>query len=287
MGLDIQQNKTKVVRLVPSSPMSSPTCSIQDREGTELATPTPTVSTVNTTVASDATNTAQYFKLTSATGLSAGDTIRITDATWGTADAVVSSVDGSFVRLVEPLPGEPDATSAVRGLDVLVTVPTTATEDLALDNIVIVTEGQEEITELFNVVAHVYRGPCTARDVRDYMSRIYSGEPLTDEQWFTRVAAEVNRNIRGRLLESTAYVARYWDPDTLREIGRIMMRLVLADYGYWTGDGDREDHLRSLRFELKERVAGVLKGGHAYDADGDGGIDDDEVDGSTTIRGER
>lgn len=289
MGVDIQQGKTRAMRLVPQAPMVGPTCRVLDRKGAVLADPAPTATphAGSTTVATDADNTSQRFKLTSSAGFAIGDTIRVTDASWGTAPAVLSSVDGAFVRTVEPLPGTPRDGSAVVGLDVSVTVPAEATETLGLDNIVIVETASEEVTELYNVVTFVYRGPVTARIVRDYMTRIYQGETTEDETWYQRVADETNGRIRGRLLESSAYISRYWDPDALREIGSVMMRLVLADYGYWSSDNDREDYLRSLRIELKERVAGILKGGSAYDVDGDGTIDDDEVDGSTTIRGVR
>lgn len=273
--------------------MSTPTCSIQTRTGTVLETPTATAHTLSTTVATDALNSPTYLKLASVTSLAVGDTVRIADSTFGTAQAVVAEVSGLYVRFIEPFPATPSDGSVVVGLDVAVTIGTASTATLAMDNIVIVSAGQEEVTELFNVVAHVYRGPLTARDVRDHIARLYAGEyagaTVGDDnyQWHARVAAEVNGNLRGRLLESSAYTSRYWDPDTLSEAARIMLRLVLADKGYWTGDGDREDQLRSLRIELKERIGGILKGGHAYDADGDGEIGDDEVDGSTTIRGLR
>lgn len=287
MGVDIQQGKTRTLRLVPHAPMSGPTCRIVDRKAALLASPTATPHAGTTTVATDADNSAQRFKLTSSAGFAIGDTIRVADASWGTAPAVLSSVDGAYVRTVEPLPATPRDGAAVVGLDVLVQVPAQATADLALDNIVIVEAGEEEVTELFNVVVHPYRGPVTARIVRDYMSRMYQGETTEDETWWQRVADETNARIRGRLLESSRYISRYWDPDALREIGSVMMKLVLADYGYWTSDGDRDDYLRSLRIELKERVGGILKGGEPYDEDGDGTIDDDELDGWTTIRGVR
>ena len=71
------------------------------------------------------------------------------------------------------------------------------------------------------------------------------------------------------------------------EIGANMLQLVLAGYGYYSSDSTREDYMRSLRIELKERFADILKGSTPYDGDGDGTIDDVEVDGSTTIRGSR
>ncbi len=293
MGIDIQLGKTKALWLVPEAPMSAPTVSIQTRAGVVLATPTATPHPLSTTVATDALNTPSYLKLTSVTGLAVGDSVRISDTTFGMAVSVVAEVSGSYVRFIEPFPATPDAGSAVVGLDVTLTVPVEATAALAMDNIVIVSAGQEEVIELFNVVSHVYRGPCSAQDVRDHIARLYAGEYAgatlgdDDHQWHARVADEVNSNLRGRLLESNAYMSRYWDPDVLAESGRIMLRLVLADKGYWTGDGDREDQLRSLRIELKERIGGILGGASAYDADASGDIDEDESDGSATIRGLR
>lgn len=293
MGIDIQKGKTKALRFVPDAPMSAPTASVQTRAGVVLETPTATAHALSTTVATDADNSPTYLKLTSVAGLAAGNVVLVTDQTFGTAQAVVAGVSGSYVTFVTPFPATPDAGSTLVVLDVTLTVGTTSTAALAMDNIVIVSAGQEEVTELFNVVTHVYRGPLTARDVRDHIARLYAGEYAgatvgdDDYQWHAMVADEVNGNLRGRLLESSAYVSRYWDPDTLNEAARIMLRLVLADKGYWTGDGDREDQLRSLRLELKERIGGILKSGYAYDADASGDIDDDEVDGSTTIRGLR
>lgn len=285
MGVDVQQNKARVLRLVPQAPMSAPTCRIVDRYGEELDTPTATPHEGDTTVVS-ATD-AQNLEVVDATDFAAGHTVRVTDAQWGSATSVISAVDGNSIRLVEPLPDVPRYGSAVRGLDVSVSITTTATETLGLDFMVIVETDDEEVTELFNVVAHPYRGPVTARIVRDYMARLWQGESTEDETWYGRVADEVNSRVRGRLLESSAYISRYWDPDALREIGSLMMKLVLADYGFWSSDTDREDYLRSIRIEMKERVAGVLKGGAAYDEDGDGEMSDDELDGSTTIRGVR
>lgn len=293
MGIDIQKGKTRLLRFVRLAPMASPTCSIQTRAGVVLETPVATPHALSTTVSSDTANSVTHLKLASVTDLAVGHMVLVTDATFGRAVSAVAGVSGSYVDFVTPFPAVPDAGSAVVVLDVTVTIGTLSTAALAMDNIVIVSDGQEEITELFNVVSHVFRGPISGPDVRDHIARLYSGEYAgatqgdEDFQWHHAVAAEVNGNLRGRLLESSAYVSRYWDPDLLGEAARIMLRLVLADKGYWTGDGDREDQLRSLRFELKDRIGAILKSGYAYDTDASGDISDAELDGSTTIRGLR
>ena len=188
---------------------------------------------------------------------------------------------------VEPLPATPRDGATVVGLDVSVVVPTEATATLSLDNLVLVETASEEISELFNVVTYPFRGPVMTIAVRDHMTRLFQGETTEDETWYARIAAECNARIRGRLLASDAYLSRYWDPDALMEIGANMLQLVLAGYGYYSSDSTREDYMRSLRIELKERFADILKGSTPYDGDGDGTIDDVEVDGSTTIRGSR
>ncbi|MCB9610520.1 MAG: hypothetical protein H6716_28280 [Polyangiaceae bacterium] len=285
--MDIQQGKARTLRFVPQAPMSAPTARVVTRKALELATPDATPHAGATTVADDGDNTAQRFKVADASDFSIGDTILVTDDSWGSAPAVLSSVDGVWMRTVEPLPATPRTGATLVGLDVVVVLPVDATAELALDSMVIVEEGEEQVTQLFNVVAFPFRGPVLPIQVRDYVSRLFQGESNEDETWYGRIADECNGRIRGRLLASDAYLSRYWDPDALAEIGANMMQLVLAGYGYYSTDGTREDYMRSLRLELKERFADILKGSTPYDGDGDGDIDDDEVDGSTTVRGTR
>lgn len=279
MSVDVQRGKAKTVRLVPSAPMSSPAASVYDRDDTVKASSLAcTPSTVDTTVASDSSNTRQTFQVTSATGIVGGLHVRVTDATWGAAVGVVSSIDGTTCRLVDPLPDVPSAGSAVRGLDVEVTIPAAATDALYRGYTLSLTDDTVESVQLaVNVVRHVYSGPCTARDVRALLARGYAGEFSKDEVKHQLIADAVNQRIRGELLASATYLSDYWDPDALALARSPVLRLVLAeDYQLREAGSSRDDYLLGLRRDVDAAIGKVLRSAHLHDSDGDGAVGEDE-----------
>ncbi len=282
--MDLQQGKSKVVTLIPESPMATPVAVIYDRAGDELIPSgdlSPAVSTASTTVVANASNTRSSFVLTSASGFASGLYVRVTDATWGEAVSQVSAIDGTTCRLVDPLPDIPSAGSAVRGLDVTVTIPADATAELDKGFVLQVhdDDDDENVVRLcFAVVRYPHRGPCLARHVRERIARGFPGEFLKDEQFHRRVAAEVNTEIRNRLLASQNYVSAYWAPEALDGLRPAMLRWVLADrHGLREAGSTRDDYLEQALAEVERATRELLKSAQIYDADGDGAVDDTEL----------
>lgn len=285
--MDVQRGKTPTVRLVPDVPMSAPTAAVYDADGSLLASPNATPSTVNTTVAEDADNTQQVLKLASATGVERGLTVRVTDASFGTADAVVSAIDGVYCHLVQPLPAIPDTGSSVRGLDVSVELPEEATDELGLGRRLEVVEGNARATLVFNVVAYPFEGPCSAMHVREVLARRQSSVRL-DEELLARIADEVNAEIRARLMASRAFLSAYWDPKAVSRIRRPVINLILGEeHGIWDANIDRERYVERQERLISIRLGDLLKSAEAYDQDMDGELTDEEQAGVTVTRLQR
>lgn len=281
MAIDAQKAKARTVTVVPPSPWTTASASLQKPDGTALS-PAPVTtprSASNRSVAS-ATDGAT-FVVDIATGISRGVTVRVTDATqWGEADAVVANVSGTAVTLVEPLPATPAPGATVRVLDVDVALTSTHTADLGLSFLLEVSSGEETVREVVNVVAFPYVGPMTARRVRDYVATQWPAElRVRPEAWYARVADEANRYIRGRLLEGHVYVSQYWDPDALLEIGWLVLQRELFKRGLRMPGQAPDVFMRSVNFELRDRLGGLLKSATPNDTDRDGIIDSDEVEG--------
>lgn len=282
--MDVQLGRSKVVKLVPDSPMASPTAAIYDRLGADLGvTVTATASAVDTVVVSNADNTRQAFEIDNVTGIDAGLSVLVTDAQFGSAVGIVSAVDADtyVVRLVDPLPAVPSADATIEGLDVTVTIPTDATAALYLGYVLEVSDDDvDPIRVEFNVVRFPFVGPCKAHHVRSLLARGYPGELSRDETFHAQVAAEVNAQIRSRLLASARYVSAYWNPDTLGPVRSPMLRLVLAEqHGLREAGASREEFLSSTRLEVSARIGDVLNSVQPADGNMDGKIDDYEAKG--------
>jgi hypothetical protein len=65
----------------------------------------------------------------------------------------------------------------------------------------------------------------------------------------------------------------------LEEIGLLMRDMVLFRKGYRYPGTNPDDFARSTNIELERRIGALLKSGTPSDADMDGEIDDDEVEG--------
>lgn len=280
MAVDVAQGKAYTFRLRPKDPMVSPAAVVLSRAGKTLETPTATPDPASTSVASASDEST--FTVASAGALARGRLYRFAHTVFGVADREVAIVDGTTVRLLEPLPEVPPVGTTMVGLEVVVGITSASTSALALWNKVVVSAGDAEVVEVFNVVTHPYRGPVEARHVREYLSRVWQGEQPS-EAWCGRIARTTNDRIRGRLLEAAEYVSAYWDPGALEEIGALQMRLVLAENGFGSKGRDPESYLQGLQFDLRDRMGGLMRGATPQDANADGSIDDDEAQGFRVV----
>lgn len=277
-SVDLELGEAATLVVVPPAPWSAPTAVVKDRKGTTIGTPTATPSTVNTTVAS-ATDPSNMV-VASGTAVARGLTIQVTDVQWGQADSIVAAVNGTAVRLVTPLPGTPTAGATVRGLDVSVALDDTYTAALGLSFVLRVREGTVARQRVYNVCTYPFVGPCNELIVREHMTRHFPGErSVHSAEWCERVSAEVNRLIRGRLLESDVYVSEYFDAGALEEVMILMRDLVLFRRGYRYPGTSPDEFYRSTNIELESRIGALLKGSTPRDADRDGVIDDEETEG--------
>lgn len=283
---DIQVGRARTVYLVPPELMASPVAKVYDRENNEVASPTATPSAISTTVAADDDNSRTVVTLASAAGCAPGKTLRFVDPVWGTARSQIATVDGAEVRLVTPLPGTPSTGATVRGLDVAVAL--SAFSALYKGYVLELADAGVEPTVrwTFNVCKYPFVGPCTAADIRDMVSvswpgeRAVMGDPARQEY----LAAEVNGRIRARLLKSETYLSDYWDPDAFVEVKDVVMRLVLAEKCNLRESGtDRNEYLRGLRFEFRDRIGDIIQSAQLADTDGDGKVSATELKGRFVI----
>lgn len=277
-SVDLEVGEAATLVVVPPAPWASPTATVKDRKGVSIGAPAATPSTVDTTIVSAAD--PSNIVVVSGTGVRRGLTLQLTDPQWGAADSVVAAVDGTAVRLVTPLPATPRAGSTVKGLDVEVALSSTYTAALGLSFVLRVRQDGVARQRVYNVCTYPFVGPCTELLVREHMTRHFAGErAVHTAEWCQRVADEVNRLIRGRLLESDVYTSEYFDPGALEEVMLLMRDLVLFRRGYRAYGTNPDEFYRSTNIELEARIGALLKSSVPRDENRDGVIDDEETEG--------
>lgn len=274
--MDIQRGRSRAVTLLPESRMTSPTAVIYDRQGTVVvpsSSLTATPSAVATTVVDDPANSRSSMELASVAGITQGLHLEFVLDGWGTVVSEVATVQGAVVHLIDPLPAVPAAGAVVRGLDVAVTIPSTATGELGTGYVLEVAEGESSVRLMFAVVRYPFVGPCTARHVRDRIARGYPGESSRNEAWYARVAAATNLQIRARLLASGKYISHYWDPDSVAAVVPAMLALTLAEqFGLRESGPARDDTINDPIRAANMAMSRLVASSQPYDHDGDGAI---------------
>lgn len=289
--MDIQRGKSRAVTLLPEVRMTAPSAVIYDRQGTVVVPSTSlaaTPSAVSTVVESSTSNSRSSVELDSVTGITPGLHLELTMPGWGTVVSEVATVQGSVVHLIDPLPAVPEAATVVRGLDVAVTIPTTATGTLGTGYVLEVSEGERSVRLMFCVVRYPFVGPCTSRHVRDKVARGYPGESGRNEAWFARVATAVNLQIRARLLSSGRYISHYWDPDSIAAVVPAMLALTLAEqFGLRESGPARDDTINDPIRDANMAMSRLITSAQPYDHDGDGVVTDDDAIEAWSVRFER
>jgi hypothetical protein len=277
---ELRSGQGGTFRFRPATRWGSVTGLVKKRDGTTVEEPTPTVDTVDTTIATYASATGDQIKVDDATGIERGVVYLVTDNQWGEALVEVSSVDGQVLTLAEPLPATPEASSTFQGLEVSMDVAAISDRDVAYRAIVRGPEaGQEEVAR-FDVVYQPWSDPLRAQDVRRYLARIYPNDPiLQDEERMSDVAQKACDHVRTRLRGSDRYAHRYFDSSDLMEPCEAAMRRELALKGLLPGNVDPAEYIRSMEFDIRDRIGDILRSSIPYDADDSGSLDSSEANG--------
>jgi len=279
---EVREGVTATFRFRPDARWTSASGLVKAPSGQTIQTPTPTIDTTSTVVASYASASESIIKLASVASVARGVVYIVTSSQWGDALVEVSSVDPAtaLVTLVEPLPGIPDAGDAFRGSEVWMSVA--AITERALGYRAIVRgggEGQEE-TARFDVVYQPLSEIITARDVRRHVATAWPNHPfLRDEERLADIALRASDRVRARLREADRYPDRYFDASDLSESSDMAMLLVLAESGLVPGNVDPTEYRRGLVFDLRDAIGGVIQSNIPYDANADDALDEDEAAG--------
>lgn len=284
MTPEIKTGSSRTLRLEPPTRWTgSISVVVVDDQGVTLETPTATADPVETTVVSDPANSPSSVLVDDASGMAPGRVYLVDTPSWA-ARARVAAVDDDRVTFAEALPGTPEAGSSVLGVEIAVPLTSDSTTVAGLNRRVLVTHGQEEIVEVFHVVAHPWRFPVAAREVRDHIVSHWPSHPRAgDEVWIEGVLAEADAELRTRLVEAHRYAHRVWDRHTLRRAAWPAVYLELARRQLVPRGRDGDQYESSQRYELRDRVAGLLKSPTPYDENGDGKVSASETAFTATI----
>ena len=142
MAVDIKQDQSRALEIATDGSWTSPTCEVLDPDGAVKATPSATLDSTSTTVSSAASS--YQLTLASTAGFVVGRWYKVTTDGVSSLFRVVR-ISGSDVTIAPALAITPEASDAVAGVTVSVTVPASATADLGTGYQVILSEdGLEE-----------------------------------------------------------------------------------------------------------------------------------------------
>lgn len=277
---ELREGTGATLRFRPPERWSSATGLVKDRGGDTIQSGAATVDPVDTTVAAYVDATEDTFKLADTTGVSRGVAYLVSDSTGSSVLVEVATVDPvtDLVTLVAPLPSVPTTGAQFRGVEVSFAVDAISDRDTDYRAVVRGTgQGQEE-TVRFDVAAQPWQDPLDASDVQQYISRRYPGElSAWGDERSANLAQRANDHVRRELRQADRYPSRYWDTDDLYECCDDAMVYLLAKKGLYPGNVDPTDHIRSLGFDLRDKIAGVIRTNVPYDPDGDDRITDTEA----------
>ena len=224
----LEDSTTATLDIYPDtdvSYLSSATATAYNTSGTELATATVTVDPVNTTLVSATGSTYQTVVLTSASGVTVGDSYRLSNAEGEAEIVTVETLNGTTATLSDP-PGfvnPPAAGDAFRGARVSWTLPAAATATRGTNCRILwrVARADGKVrsySSVYHVVRTSFRDPVTPSDVYAYVARIHPGSASQMTPEHRRDVSELaNDRVRARLMETKRYPHLVGDPDSLRE----------------------------------------------------------------------
>lgn len=278
MSIDVLENTTRTVTVVPGYLWASASAVVLSPSGATLASPVATVDSFSADVEDSANNTRSALVLSSVAGLQVGHEYLVTDTAGWDAVARVAKVDASarLVTFDDALPEVPAAGATVQGIEVTATIP--AITDRDRNYRIIFTDGLgAQVPVAFHVVRNVFSDPIDAAGVRRFVAEQWPNERRSST-WFRGVADEANRRVRNRLLQHAEYPHWFGDPDAFREAGLAAARMVLMDRNLIPSGRNPDEYSRAVEFGLRDRVAEAIRSLTVKDERETGDVSDDEAE---------
>lgn len=249
---------------------TSATLSVYRPDGTTLASPAVTLSTISTHCNSP--STATMLDLDSVTGISVGTKLAVTS--YGVVYVcTVARIDGSHCYLQDALPIAPVNNDTVKGLTMTASIAAAGTGAIGANYRLVWNynngTGSRQAAYPASVVRWQWSAPVSGADVRSVLANTY--QERKSEAFCDRVAELVNGRIRGAVQRTGRRPWLYLSGLVFGEAARQGIRYALAEEGVYPG-GDAISALRELRFAFDDAMTQALTAA-AYDGNADGAVD--------------
>ncbi len=284
--VELQYDASTIATLDAALVATSASLSVVKPDGTVHESPTVTLPSVSTTVASG--TTASVLTLASVAGIAVGDVLLVTsDGVAYRCVAAVVDATAVTVALRTPLPLVPDTGAAVAKVRLSATIAAPGAANVGINWRLRWTcsDGTDSITDAqpAAVVRQRWVAPIDAADVRQVLAGEFN--TVRPEQWCAEVAERVDATIRAAIEATGRRPWAYLSAGAFERAGLVGIRYELSQRGYAHG-GQIYEAQRELRYAFDDTLAGVVGALH-YDTDDDGTVDADEVPMFSTIQAVR
>ena len=273
MAIDIKQNQSRALEIATDGSWTSPTCEVLGPDGSVKSTPSATLDATSTTVAS--ASSSYQLTLASAAGFVVGRWYKVT------TDGVTSlfrvvRISGNDVTIAPALAITPEASDAVAGVTVSVTVPAAATAELGTGYQVILSEDGLEERVVYNVVLRLFIDAVRAHHIRQMVVNFWPSYELSELE-YDDLAQAVQDEMRDELVATGRYAHISADPNIFKTLGlSIGRRLLAVRHSLYPPDAeDRQLYLEDLERERQRYIGRIVGSLQAVDSDDDGDADTD------------
>ena len=274
MAWDALKGVAQTATFSPDSVWSGVSAQVLKPSGKEAATPTPSVDSTSTTVASAAD--PRTLTLASVSGVSVGAHYLVTADGWS-AVCEVASIDGTTVTLTTGLPDVPAASDTFVGVDISVSITGATLDEYGANwRVRVYTAANQELVQVFHVVRHLFQPAATEADVRELVNEVWRNQELPAET-YRNVAGLATEMVRQRLLSSSRYPYLQGDSDALKHAGRLATRLVLLDWGLIGPGWDASEYEDRYHGRFKEEIGNVVQSLSPYDSSDDDSFEDEPI----------
>lgn len=271
MAYDLLYGTAATAVFYPDSVLSSPSAQVIAPDGTVKESPTPSVDTTSTTIAS--ATSSSVFVLTSASGVAVGRKYLVTADGWS-ALCEVADLSSTTVTLVEALPETPANGDTFAGVRTTVAIAAGSLDDYSTNWRVRLYKAQDEWIQTFHVVRHKFAPAADEEDVRALVNSLARSDHFPAEV-YQNIAVAADLDVRRRIIATGRYPFLFGDSDAFQVAGKIAVRLQLIDHGIIQGGWDVEAYERYYRQRLEMAVGEVVQSLTPYDSTNDDSYEDE------------